>query len=326
MKNDGLHSVLSLIGPQAERIGDLWWLMFWVCAVVMALVTLGLLGAMIRSRRRKENEARQPIAPESRRRMILVVAGSVTLTVLTLFVLLVASVSTGRDLGSSTASNALTIEVVGHQWWWEIEYQDPVPANLVADANEIHIPVGRPVLIRGTSGDVIHSFWVPSLHGRKDLIPGQTTDTWIKADKPGVYRGLCAEFCGHQHAQMQFLVVAEPPEKFQAWLAAQRQPAAPPKTPLEARGQQVFLQSQCALCHTIRGTGRGTGAGGTAGPDLTHIASRRTLGAGILPNTRGHLKGWIVNAQSSKPGNRMPPTVIRSEDLNALLAYLESLK
>jgi cytochrome c oxidase subunit 2 len=322
MKNDGLHSVLSPMGPQAERIGDLWWLMFWVCAVVMALVAFALLGAMIRSRRRKESEAPQPIAPESRRRMTLVVAGSVALTVLVLFVLLVASVSTGRDLGSLSKPGALTIEVVGHQWWWEIEYQDPVPSNLVTDANEIHIPVGRPVLIRGTSRDVIHSFWVPSLHGKKDLIPGHTTDTWIQADKPGVYRGLCAEFCGHQHAQMQFLVVAEPPEKFQAWLAAQRRPAPPPANPQQARGQQVFLQLQCALCHTIRGTG----AGGTVGPDLTHIASRRTLGAGILPNTRGHLGGWIVNAQTVKPGNRMPPTVIRSEDLNALLAYLESLK
>lgn len=322
MKSSGLHSVLSPMGPQAERIGDLWWLMFWVCAVVMALVTLALLGAMIRSRRRAESEAPQPIAPASGRRMVLVVGGALAVTVLTLFVLLIASVRTGRALGSLTTSNPLTIEVVGHQWWWEIEYQDPVPANLVTDANEIHIPVGRPVLIRGTSRDVIHSFWVPSLHGKKDLIPGHTTDTWIQADKPGVYRGMCAEFCGHQHAQMQFLVVAEPPEKFQAWLAAQRLPAPPPKTPLETRGQQVFLQLQCALCHTIRGTE----AGGTVGPDLTHIASRRTLGAGILPNTRGHLGGWIVNAQSVKPGNRMPPTVVRSEDLNALLAYLESLK
>lgn len=322
MKSTGLHSVLSPMGPQAERIGDLWWLMFWVCAVVMALVTLALLGAMIHSRRRAESETPQPIAPESGRRMVLVVGGAVAVTVPTLFVLLVASVSTGRELGSLTTSNPLTIEVVGHQWWWEIEYQDPVPANLVSDANEIHIPVGRPVLIRGTSRDVIHSFWVPSLHGKKDLIPGHTTDTWIQADRPGVYRGMCAEFCGHQHAQMQFLVIAEPPEKFQAWLAAQRLPAPPPKTPLEARGQQVFLQLQCALCHTIRGTE----AGGTVGPDLTHIASRRTLGAGILPNTRGHLGGWIVNAQSVKPGNRMPPTVVRSEDLNALLAYLESLK
>ena len=317
-----LHSVLSPMGPQAGRIGAFWWLMFWVGAVVMVLITLALLGAMIRSRRRAESETPQPIAPESGRRMVLVVGGALAVTVLTLFVLLVASVRTGRALGSLATSNPLTIEVVGHQWWWEIEYQDPVPANLVSDANEIHIPVGRPVLIRGTSRDVIHSFWVPSLHGKKDLIPGHTTDTWIQADKPGVYRGLCAEFCGHQHAQMQFLVVAEPPEKFQAWLAAQRRPAPPPKTPLQARGRQVFLQLQCALCHTIRGTE----AGGTIGPDLTHIASRRTLGAGILPNTRGHLGGWIVNAQSVKPGSRMPPTAVRSEDLNALLAYLESLQ
>ncbi|HEX6898400.1 MAG TPA: cytochrome c oxidase subunit II [Thermoanaerobaculia bacterium] len=316
------QSALDPAGPQAERIGDVWWLMFWVCAVVMALVTLALLGGLLHARRRRESEAPQPIAPESHRRMTWVVSGALATTAVILLVLLAASVSTGRALGSLTSPDALVIEVIGRQWWWEVRYMDDQPSNILTDANEIHIPVGRPVLIRGTSRDVIHSLWVPNLHGKKDLIPGYVTDTWIQADRPGVFRGQCAEFCGLQHAHMAFLVVAEPPAKFQAWRAAASQPARPPRTPLELRGQQVFLNRQCALCHTVLGTD----AGGRIGPDLTHVASRRTLGAGTLPNTRGHLAGWIVDPQSVKPGNRMPQNPMPSEDLLALLAYLESLQ
>lgn len=259
---------------------------------------------------------------EPRRRKALVVAGAVTLTVLALFVFLMVSVSKGRRPAAPDSSDALTIEVVGHRWWWEVRYSSPVPAHRVVEANEIHIPVGRPVRIRGTSRDVVHGFWVPSLQARLDLSPGRTGETWIRAGKPGVHRGLCAKFCGRQHAQMRFLVIAEPEEVFQAWLEARSKPAPPPRTPLEARGQQVFLRLQCSLCHTIRGIE----AHGAEGPDLTHIASRRTLGAGILPNTRGHLAQWVVGAQDVKPGNLMPPAAIRPEDLPPLLAYLESLK
>jgi cytochrome c oxidase subunit 2 len=315
-----LQSALDPAGPQAERIGDLWWLMFWVCTAVFLLVVAATLGAVLR--RGQGSDAPGPIPPESRRKMTRVVAGVLGVTVVTLFVLLIASVSTGRALGSLSSPEALTVEVTGYQWWWKVEYQDPVPGRIVTTANELHLPVGRPVLVKLTSRDVIHSFWVPNLHGKRDLIPGYTSEIWLRADRPGNFRGQCAEFCGHQHAHMAFTVTAESPEKFAAWLEAQRRPAAPPRTALQRRGQDLFLHLQCALCHTIQGTP----AGGNVAPDLTHIASRPTLAAGTLPNTRGHLAGWIVDPQGIKPGNRMPSTKIRSEDLRALVAYLESLR
>jgi cytochrome c oxidase subunit II len=178
------------------------------------------------------------------------------------------------------------------------------------------------VQIKAMSRDVIHSFWVPNLHGKRDLIPGQVTNFWIQADRPGVYRGQCAEFCGHQHANMAFNVVAEPMEKFEQWIRGQRQPAPEPDTPEEVRGQQTFLQGPCVMCHTVRGTS----AGSRVGPELTHVASRLTIAAGTLPNTRGHLAGWVLDPQSVKPGNRMPPNGLTPNDLQNVLTYLRSLR
>jgi cytochrome c oxidase subunit 2 len=192
----------------------------------------------------------------------------------------------------------------------------------VRTANEIHVPVGRPVAIDLKSRDVIHSFWVPNLHGKMDAIPGRVTNTWLQADSPGVWRGQCAEFCGLQHAHMALTVVAHPAHEFEQWLSAQREPATQPTEEIALRGQQVFLSGPCMMCHTIRGTP----ALSAFGPDLTHVASRRTLAAGTIPNTRGHLAGWILDPQVIKPGTRMPPTALGSEDLQALLAYLERLR
>jgi len=172
------------------------------------------------------------------------------------------------------------------------------------------------------SGDVIHSFWVPNLSGKIDLIPTHRNTIWIRADKPGTYRGQCAEFCGLQHAHMALQVVAEPPAQFEAWRRAQLEPARTPDTPERQRGQQVFTGLPCALCHTIRGTS----AGGRTAPDLTHLATRRTIAAGVLPNTRGHLAGWILDAQGVKPGAAMPPNVIPPDDLQSLLDYLGNLE
>jgi cytochrome c oxidase subunit 2 len=183
------------------------------------------------------------------------------------------------------------------------------------------VPVGVPVRIHGTSVDVIHSFWVPSLHGKMDLIPGRQTQIWVQADRPGVYRGQCAEFCGYQHAHMGFVVVAEPREQFDAWLDAQRAPAAEPADDEERLGRDVFVNGTCAMCHTIRGTP----AASRTGPELTHVGSRATLAAGTLPNQRGHLAGWIVDPQGIKPGVRMPQNRLAPHELNALLAYLEHL-
>jgi cytochrome c oxidase subunit 2 len=240
----------------------------------------------------------------------------------TLVGLTVTSVVAGRGLLSPSAPGAITINVIGHQWWWDFVYDDVSPNQVFSSPNELHIPVGVPVVLKAESRDVIHSFWVPNLHGKRDLIPGFATHTWIQADKPGVYRGQCAEFCGHQHAHMAFLVVVEPMDQFLTWIDHQRQGAPPPADDVKQRGHDVFMQGPCVMCHTIRGTA----AGSRVGPDLTHVASRQTIAAGTLPMTRGHLAGWISNSQSVKPGNRMPPTLLSGDDLQALLAYLETLR
>jgi cytochrome c oxidase subunit 2 len=232
------------------------------------------------------------------------------------------SFGTGRRLAATPPAEALQLRVTGHQWWWEVEYRDSVPNNWATTANEIHVPVGRPVVIELRSTDVIHSFWVPNLGVKRDMIPGDETSIWFQADSAGVYRGLCAEFCGYQHAKMAFEVVAEPPERFAAWLARQRDTASTPTDSIAARGQEVFLASTCVMCHAIGGTP----AGSRVGPNLTHLASRRTIGAGSLPNTRGNLAGWIVDPQGIKPGARMPPNAIEPDDLQALLVYLERLQ
>jgi cytochrome c oxidase subunit II len=258
----------------------------------------------------------------SERRIGVAIGVSVAATVLVLIVFLVASVVTGRAIASLTTPDPLKIEVTGYRWWWRIQYPDPIPSNTVTTANEFHIPVGRPVLLTLRSRDVIHSLWVPPLHGKKDLIPGHPNSMWIQADRPGRYEGQCAEFCGFQHAHMRLIIIAEPAEQFEKWLEAQRQPAEPPTDPLAQRGLQVFQTGSCALCHAIQGTE----ASGQVAPDLTHLASRTTLGAATIPNSTGYLAGWIIDSQHIKPGNAMPPNSLSAEDLHALLAYLGGLK
>jgi cytochrome c oxidase subunit 2 len=322
----GAQSALDPAGAQAGRIGDHWWMMCYVLGAVYAVVMLVLAAAVVRRRGRAGALTNAPeTEPEAgrERRMSRVVIAGVAATVAILLALLVSSYLTGRGLYAvARGEGALTVKVVGHQWWWEVRYDNQNPSLILTTANEIHIPVGRSVLFKLTSNDVIHSFWVPNLNGKTDLIPGHETLNWIRADRPGVYRGQCAEFCGHQHAHMAFTVVAESPEEFKAWYDAQLRPAPQPATPEQARGRDVFLSSPCIMCHKIQGTE----AGGLVGPDLTHVASRRTLAAGTLENTRGHLAGWVVDSQKIKPGNRMPPNNLDPQDLQALLDYLQSLK
>lgn len=317
------QSVLHPAGPLAERILGLWDLMYWVCVAVFVLVILALLAAVLRRRPKisDEEDLPGPPPPRTHRRLVTVVGAATAVTVLLLFVLLTASVATGRAT-ASLPGDPLVLEVTGRQWWWQVEYEHSIPSEAITTANEIHIPVGRPIKIELQSTDVIHSFWVPALHGKRDLIPGRPNVTWIQADRPGVYRGQCAEFCGFQHAHMALLVIAEPPERFRSWAAAQRQSSVPPRTPLQTRGKQLVERLPCANCHTIRGTL----ASGKLGPDLTHVASRRTLAAGMMPNTRGHLGGWILDPQSIKPGSLMPATAMSSEEMHAVLAYLEILE
>jgi cytochrome c oxidase subunit 2 len=314
----GLQSALHPAGPQATYISHLWWLMFWVCTGIFVLVVGFLLYGVFHPRPQHQTTT----APETERRTAAVVVAAVVMTGLVLLVFLVADFWTDRALAALSTSQPLKIRVTGHQWWWDVQYQATIPSQMVTTANELHIPVGRAVLLELTSHDVIHSFWVPNLHGKKDLIPGYVTTLWIQADQPGVFRGQCAEFCGHQHAHMAFLVIAEPPKAFSAWFEAQQHPAVAPSEAMQQRGQEVFLSASCGLCHTIRGTP----AAARAAPDLTHLASRQTLAAGTLPNVPGHLAGWVVDAQRIKPGNKMPPNSLTGSDLQALLAYLTSLK
>ncbi|MFL5301916.1 MAG: c-type cytochrome, partial [Anaeromyxobacteraceae bacterium] len=191
-----------------------------------------------------------------------------------------------------------------------------------AVARGLHLPVGVPVQVKLTSRDVIHSLWIPSLHGKKDLVPGRQNELTLEASQPGTFRGQCAEFCGQQHAKMALWVVAEAPPDFQRWLDAQRRPASPPSSDEARRGEQLFVNGACAMCHRVAGTT----AAASMGPDLTHLASRKTIGAGSLPNTRGHLGGWIVDSQAVKPGNKMPPIALQGDELQALLTYLEGLR
>lgn len=322
------QTALVPAGEQARSIGDLWWLFYYVLWAVWALVVAAALFAVLKGKGRNAGSEDVPDEPEVvpdaayERRKTFAVGGALGLTLVILFVFLVSSFLTGRKVSSMSAGGSVFVEVRAHQWWWEVRYTDATSSNTFTTANEIHIPVGRPVQLKLTSTDVIHSFWVPNLSGKKDAIPGKETTLILNADREGVFRGQCAEFCGHQHAHMAFLVIAESAEKFAAWQQQQRQPAAPPADATLLRGQEVFMTSPCIMCHAIAGTK----AGSNVGPNLTHVGSRQTIAAATLPNSFGHLSGWVSDAQGVKPGSRMPPNNLTPDDLQALVAYLQSLK
>lgn len=306
------QSTLQPAGPAAAEIAWLWWLMLAVFTAVFVLVVVLLLVAIRRrDRRAGDGGAAPPLG-----RTGFIVAGGIILPVVVLTPLYLISLRTSASLAAPR--EALTVRVVGHMWWWEVRY----PEQGIVTANEIHVPAGQPVRLELTSADVIHSFWVPRLHGKRDLIPGIENQFWIQADEPGTYRGQCGEYCGTQHANMAFLVVALPPDEFPAWLAEHARPRPEPATPAARHGLQVFRKAGCVQCHAVRDTE----AGGNVGPDLTHLGSRRTLGAALLPNTRGNLAGWIADPQAIKPGVKMPRSYLAADDLLALVTYLESLK
>ncbi|MEN3291762.1 MAG: cytochrome c oxidase subunit [Burkholderiales bacterium] len=317
------QSALHPAGVQASHILDLWRLTLAICTFVFAAVLAAFLYAIWRAPRSGAGtppDLSSLIRPEPvlRRNVIRAVALSTAL----LLLLIVADFFTDRALAKMPLQDALHIELTGHQWWWEARYGDPQPSRMFTTANEFHIPVGKPVIITLKSSDVIHTFWVPNLHGKKDMIPGRTSTIQLRADKPGVYRGQCAEFCGFEHALMAFNVIADTAEQYEAWAEQQRQPAPEPADELQKHGRQVFLTTTCVMCHTIQGTT----ANATFGPDLTHIASRQTLAAGSLPNTAQHLAGWIVDPQKFKPGANMPANPLPPDDMQALLAYMGALK
>lgn len=310
----GPMSSLDPAGPAAARIAELSWLYIAVTLVPAALV-IALLLYGVRRARRARPDGTLPLGESG-----FIVAGGVALPLVILLLMTFTNVRTTTGVARAPAPAELVVEVIGHQYWWEIRYPD----HGVVTANEAHIPVGTPVELRLTTADVIHSFWVPRLHGKTDMTPGHRTTTWLLAETPGAYRGQCAEFCGMQHALMALLIVAQPRADFAAWVERMRATPAPPTDEAARRGRDVF-HTACAPCHAVRGVHepRHTGA---VGPDLTHLASRRTLAAATLPNTRENLAAFILDPHARKPGVRMPPTALSSDGLTALLAYLGTLR
>ncbi len=314
----GWQSVIDVQGASAISIKQLIILFVAVCSVVWAMVMAVLIRALWQEREERGRPA--DLDPQTERRMTRAVIAATAMTVVILTAFTTASFFTTRALSLANHDD-LTIKVRGQQWWWSVEYLSPSEQRLQT-ANEIHIPVGRNVRLQLEGADVIHSFWVPNLAGKQDLIPGRPNTLTIRAERPGMYRGQCAEFCGLQHAHMAFFVIAEEPAAFERWVNSQQQSATDPSDADVIAGQQVFLSRPCAACHTIRGTS----ATGTTGPDLTHVGGRKYIAAGLLETTRGSLAAWIADPQALKPGNNMPMVPLNADELRSVSAYLASLK
>jgi cytochrome c oxidase subunit 2 len=321
--NPGVHDALQAFGPQAAHIVDLWRVFLAICTLVFLAVMVALALAIRRAPRapsREPPDLRTVNVPEPR--LARNVSAAVGASIVLLLVLLGASVFTDRAIARLPLQDAVNIEVTAHQWWWTVKYVGGPVSETFETANEIHVPVGRPVIVKLKSDDVIHSLWVPSLAGKRDLVPGRTATLAFRADHPGVYRGQCAEFCGFQHTFMAFEVHAHPPADYEQWRQAQLAPPPAPAGAAAQRGQSLFQSIQCAMCHTVQGTL----AQGKRAPDLTHLASRRTIAAGTLPNTPENLASWITDPHRHKPGVNMPANALSAEDLAALVAYLGTLR
>jgi cytochrome c oxidase subunit 2 len=318
----GHHNVLHPAAPQAGHIEWLYWFTFWILFAVFVLMIASFTRAGAKARVVSSHPL--PVIEkdeEGDRRAGWAVGTAIGITVITLFVVLVVSVITGKRVEGLTSNNPVTIQITGHQWWWEVTYPNSQADQTVTTANEIHVPVGSPIVILTSSQDVIHSFWAPNITGKRDLLPGYSSAFSFEIDKAGIYHGQCAEFCGLQHAHMGFSIIAETVDKFEAWQQQQLKAAAEPATSEAIRGREVFLTHACLMCHTIRGTD----AGSHLGPDLTHVASRNMIAAETLPNTAGALAGWVVDPQRIKPGTQMSPNPLAPDDLQAVIAYLQSL-
>ncbi|MFP5377045.1 MAG: cytochrome c oxidase subunit II [Acidimicrobiia bacterium] len=307
---DPSSGALDPQGPAARAIADLWWAMLALGAATFVIFAAVLVAGLVRRRGPTDH-------PPGDRPDRLIVLGGVVLPALVLVVVMALTVRTMRQVPATAPAHAVAVEVVGHRWWYEVRYPD----HGVVTANEVHLPVGRPVELRLTSADVIHSFWIPVLGGKLDMLPDHVTLV-LEADRPGVHRSQCAEFCGLQHANMGLIAVVEAEADFDEWLAGQRAPAAAPASEVARRGQAVFSAGGCGTCHTVRGTP----AAGQGGPDLTHLASRRTLAAATVPNTPEDLARWVRDPHEVKRGVVMPPARLDEGELAALLSYLGGLR
>ena len=299
-------------GPYAGSVTLLSWILLAMAAGTLLVVLAALYVALFGERATQEKLGGTKV----------IWIGGFVFPLIVLTALLIYGLSLTRHLSDPIRGDEMRVRITGEMWWWRVAYLDGQGRELLQDANELHIPAGEAVVLELESADVIHSFWVPRLSGKLDMIPGRRNLMRIEADRPGVFGGQCAEYCGGPHALMGFTVVAHERSAFDRLVGARlaRQRSAPGGS---SDGARRFASAGCAACHRIAGTG----ANGLAGPDLTHVGSRRMLGAGILPNNRGALMGWIGNSQAIKPNNRMPPyTHLSSQDLTALAAYLEAQK
>jgi cytochrome c oxidase subunit 2 len=323
-------SYWSSAGLEADESNGLLWGLIWLSVAVVAIITvLVIAGIVVRGARGRQMRT-TPVSRSGNGTPLIYIGVGISTLVLVVYtgwtVATMANISTGwtvatmANISAPPKAPAFTIAVTGHQWWWAFRYDNPPGGETFTTANEIHIPVGVPVHLALTTADVIHSFWVPALGGKTDLIPGRTNDMWLEADRPGIYRGQCSEYCGVQHAQMALRVIADTPADFAAWLRDQAADAPTPATDRDRSGLAGFEQ-RCGACHALRGTA----AGGIVGPDLSHLMSRTTLAAGMIANTPANLGGWIADPQHIKPGCKMPNLPLSGAELDAITAYLTTL-
>ncbi len=304
-------SVLDAHGSEAHHLANVWWILVGLSAFVYLVVGGFIVIASLRGRHR------EPVEGPSRLDQYFIWIGGVIVPTAILMFVAFLTVNTGAAL-RAPEKDPLRIHVVGRQWWWAVEY----PGTNIVTANEIHVPVGQPLEIQVDGTDVVHSFWVPQLAGKIDAVPGQHNIIRFTVRQAGVYRGECAEFCGLQHAHMNFRVIAESPGDFAKWMLTEQQITPVPSSELAARGQLAFNSSACAGCHAVRGTD----ARSNVGPNLTDIGARARLGSETVDNTPANLRRWIENPQYYKPGVRMPPATNSADDLDAIVAYLEELR
>ncbi len=319
---DAPMSYLVESGSRGYPVEHLLWALLIVSVLVILIVSALVIAGLARRRDVPRTSDPRVIPPERPDRGLSWIYVGSAISVVVLVGAAIWTFSTLAATSGPPRNAKVTIEVIGHQWWWEARYSDGTDLSReFTTANELHIPTGEPVRLKLVSADVIHSFWVPKLSGKTDLIPGQQNETWFEADRAGTYRGQCGEYCGLQHAHMALSVVAEPRAQFEAWWTAQLQPPSPPQSKTAAAGQADFT-TRCGICHSVRGTA----AGGRLGPDLSHLMTRTTLAAGTLPNSPGYLAGWMADPQHAKPGNLMPILDLTGRELTDIRDYLQTLK
>ena len=311
---------LDAAGRRADIVLPLTWFTL-IVSILVCLIIAALLWIGVRRRRSAASGDIRSVPIQRGGDGLRWISLGLTISAVPLLISLVWTMVALAKASGPPSDPALTLDVTGHQWWWEVRYNSAQPAEIFTTANEIHIPTGVPVLVRLHGADVIHSFWIPKLSGKTDTIPGQTNLSWMQAGAPGRYYGACTEYCGAQHANMGIEVVAQSQPDFDQWRAAQLDAAPDPASESQIRGRGL-VEYRCGLCHQVRGTR----AGAVTAPDLTHVMSRRMLASGTVPNTPGNLAAWIQNPQALKPGTLMPNQYLTGEQLSDVLAYLETLK